>query len=107
MTTRTTFYSANLLIRLVDILIIVVEVALGLRLILKLLGANPASDFVSWVYATTAPLLEPFSGMFPSPVLQEGFILEFSTLFALVAYAILGWLLVELIKLIVKLAETP
>jgi hypothetical protein len=94
------YYTENLLARAVDVFVAVIEIALGLRFVLKLLGANPSAGFVDWVYATTAPLLEPFAGMFPSPVLERGFILEFSTLFAMLAYAVLGWLIVELVYLV-------
>ena len=41
----------------------------------------------------------PFVGMFPTPGIQGGFVLEFSALFAIVAYAIAGYLLVEIIGL--------
>ena len=91
---------ARILTRFVDILLGLVVVALALRLVLKLFGANSAADFVAWVYITTDPLLEPFRGMFPAPVVEPGFILEFSTLFAILAYSILAWLLIEFFVLI-------
>jgi len=99
------YYSENILIRAIDFFVGIVEVALGMRLLLKLLGANPTAGFVGWVYATTAPLLQPFAGMFPSPIIERGFILEFSTLFAMIIYAIFGWLLIELILFIGRSAR--
>ena len=77
-----------------------VETLLLLRVILKLLGANVAAPIVSWTYETTSPLLAPFQGMFPQPTLRGGVIIEFSTLFALLAYSMIGYLLLELINFI-------
>ena len=74
-----------------------VGLLLGLRLILKLFGANPAAPFVDWVYRTSSPLIEPFRGMFPHPVLEGGFVIEFSTLFALLVYAFISYLIGELL----------
>lgn len=104
MTSATTqqriYYSETAIARLVDIIVGLIEIALGLRLILKLIGANPAAGFVAWVYDITAPLLQPFAGMLPSPALEGGLILEFSTLFAMLIYALLGWLIIELVRFI-------
>lgn len=78
------------------------EAFLALRFALKLLGASARADFVSWIYETTAPLLAPFRGAFPSPMIEQGFILEFSTLFAILIYAVIGWLLTELVEFIAE-----
>ena len=71
-----------------------IEGLLGIRFILKLFGASTKAPFVTWVYKNTEPLLNPFQGMFPSPALS-GFAIEFSTLVALVVYAIIGYIAVQ------------
>jgi uncharacterized protein YggT (Ycf19 family) len=85
------------LVFLVNLIVGVVETILSLRLILKLFGANPQAPFVTWVYETSAPLLQPFANIFPSPQIEGLFILEFSTLFALGIYAFIGYFAVELV----------
>lgn len=85
------------MLQLVNIIVGLVELILLLRFLLRLLGANPAAPFASWLYATSAPLLEPFRGLFPSPVIERGLVLEFSTLFAILIYALFGWLVSEFI----------
>lgn len=75
----------------------IVELLLGFRIVLKLLGARPAAPFVSWIYNTSAPLLAPFEDMFPTTSLGGSFTLEASALFALLAYACAGYLLETLI----------
>ena len=88
---------AKLIIRLIDWIIAIIEVLLGLRLVLKLFGANPDTPFVNFVYETTQPLLAPFVGIFPSQTIDPGNVLEVTTLFAIIVYAVLGYLLEELV----------
>lgn len=82
-----------------------VEGVLGLRLVLKLFGALTVAPFVRWVYETTDPLLTPFSGMFPAPKITGGFVIEFSTLFALIIFATVGYLATELVESLVNLKK--
>lgn len=87
--------AANTILFLINFVVGIVEALLGVRILLKLLGANPAAPFVNWVYVTSNQLITPFQGMFPSPVLEGGFVLEFSAIFALIVYAFVGYLLTE------------
>jgi uncharacterized protein YggT (Ycf19 family) len=78
-----------------------VEGLLSLRIVLKLFGASTNATFVRWVYETTDPLLTPFIGMFPSPTLTDGVVIEFSSLFALMAYAFIGYILIEIMNTLI------
>ncbi|MBI3251335.1 MAG: hypothetical protein HYZ62_00315, partial [Candidatus Andersenbacteria bacterium] len=49
-------YTKSLTLSLIDAAFTIVELILGLRLILKFFGANPAAPFVNWLYATSTPL---------------------------------------------------
>jgi hypothetical protein len=80
--------------------IALIEILLVFRFVLRLLAANPDSGFVSWVYETTRPLLTPFLFIFPTPSVRGGFALEFTTLFAIFAYAFIGYVLQELLGII-------
>lgn len=82
---------------LTELVIGLVEVTIGMRVLLKLLGASTAAPFVAWVYQISQPLLKPFEGMFPSERLTGGFVIEFSALFALLIYGVLGYLIEEVI----------
>jgi uncharacterized protein YggT (Ycf19 family) len=85
------------ILTLSDLIIGIIEFLLSLRILLKLLGASSSAPFVQWVYETTRPLLAPFEGMFPTSTLPVGFVLEVSTLFALITYAFIGVLLESVI----------
>jgi hypothetical protein len=77
-----------------------VEILLVFRFILKLLAANPNAGFVQWIYENSYPLLRPFLFAFPTPSVRGGFTLEFTTLFAIFAYAFIGYILQELLELL-------
>lgn len=90
----------SVLTYLINTVIWVAMAILGLRIILKFFGANPATPFVAWVYKTSMPLLEPFAGAFPTPTVDGVFTLEFSALFALIVYAVIGTFLVKLTQML-------
>lgn len=78
----------------------IIELFLGFRFIFRLLGANPSAPFVSWLYDTTDPLINPFRGIFPTPRIEGMFAVEFTTLLALLVYMIAGYVLLEIISAI-------
>lgn len=84
-------------VNLLNFFTAVVESILGLRFLLKLFGANDVNGFVNWVYEMSDALLEPFRGIFPAKVFENQYVLEFSTLFAMLMYAIIALLLMWLI----------
>lgn len=90
----------RLLESLLQLILGVVEVLLTFRFLLKLLAANQAAPFVRWIYETSDPLLQPFIYAFPTPSVRGGYALEFTTLFAIFAYAFAGYLIQELIVMI-------
>jgi hypothetical protein len=84
---------------LVALAIAIVEILLVFRFILRLLSANPNSAFVAGIYEATAPLLSPFLFIFPTPAIRGGFALEFTTLFAIFAYAFMGYIIQEVMEI--------
>ena len=89
--------AADLLQNLTNLFVGIVTAFLGLRFIFRLFNANTANDFVEWLYRVSDQLLEPFRGIFPATELEPGYVIEFSTLFAMVAYALIGFLVLALV----------
>ena len=85
---------------LVNLVFTIVEFFLAVRILLRLFGANPNTPFVKWVYDTSAPLLAPFAGIFPNTTIQGGFVLEIPSLFALLIYGFIAFLIIQAISLI-------
>ncbi len=88
--------ASTMLLRLVNWVLWFIGLIVGLRVVLKFFGANQSAPFVKWVYETSAPLLTPFTGMFPSPAIKGGFVIEFSALFALIVYGLVVSVIEEL-----------
>lgn len=82
----------------------VLEVLIGVRVLLKLFGANPQAGFAQFIYGTTAVFLAPFAALFPSPS-ASGSVLELSSLVAMLVYALLAWGIVRIVW--VTLEEPP
>ena len=76
-------------------LLSIVEILLAFRLVFRVFGASSANGFVNGIYAITAPLTAPFTGIFPNDSLA-GATLEWSTIIALIVYALIGSLLISL-----------
>ncbi len=83
---------------LVNLVLAVVGTLLGLRFLLKLFSANPDNGFVNWIYETSGEIIAPFRGIF-TPANLDGAVIEFTTLFALLVYVLIGLLAYYLIDL--------
>ena len=77
-----------------------VEGLIAIRLILKVLGANPSAGFAEFIYGITAPLIAPFVGLFSNPAYQNS-VLELSSTVALIVYALAAWLIGRLVWILV------
>jgi uncharacterized protein YggT (Ycf19 family) len=83
--------------RAINIVLSIIELGLSLRFFFRLVGANPASSFVRFLYDATDGLMAPFSGIFaPVPVVQGGFI-DWSVLVAMLIYALVGYVINEIL----------
>jgi len=72
------------------------EALIGIRVILMLIGANPANGFTAFVYQLTQFFLWPFQNLIANPTFQN-MTLEVTSIIAMIVYALLGWLIVRMI----------
>ena len=80
----------------------IVEVFIGFRFVLKLLGANPSSGFVDFIYSITGILTAPFDNIFGVASTTTGTVrsvFEPSILVAAAVYALVGWGIVKLLSI--------
>lgn len=68
---------------------------IGLRFLLKLMAANPENPFASLVYFITSPFIWMFRDLTRTPSF-EGIQIEFFSLIAIVVYALIGWVTIQL-----------
>jgi hypothetical protein len=76
--------------QLIWLLFGILETLIALRIALKLIGANPESPIVALIYGFTYLFLFPFEGMTATPA-AGAMVLELSSLFAMVIYALIAW----------------
>jgi hypothetical protein len=79
------------------------DVLLGFRFVLKLLGANAGSGFVSFVYGLSSIFIMPFEGIFRRAVsdgIETASVLEPATIVAVIVYGLLAWGMVKLVRLL-------
>ncbi len=77
------------------------EILLAIRFSLRLFGANPENDFAQIINNLSAPFVAPFSTLFISPTANEGTnIFDLNVIVAMVAYTILSYLVVSLVRFI-------
>jgi hypothetical protein len=76
--------------QLVWLLFGILETLIALRILLKLIAANPASPIAALIYAFTDLFLFPFAGLTATPAVG-GMVLELSSFFAMVIYALIAW----------------
>ena len=77
----------------------VIDGLLVIRLVLKLLGANPHAGFTRWTYGVTDFFLAPFMNLLPT-IGNEQSQLEMSVVVAILVYALIGWVLARLVAII-------
>lgn len=77
----------------------VIEVLLGFRVLLKLLGANAYSGFTDFIYTLSNPFALPFAGILGATASTD-MVMEWSTLIAMAVYAVVAYGLIAFFQLI-------
>jgi len=85
--------------QLIWLLLGIADGLIALRVILKLIAANPENDFADFIYSITKPLVSPFFGITGTPA-ANGSVLEIGSIIAMVVYFFAAWIVVRLISLI-------
>ena len=87
--------------RLAQVVYVIFGIVIALiiiRVVLRALAANPGAGFTSFIYGLTGPLVAPFQGIFTTPQTSGGSVFEFSSIVAIVVYALVAWAIVRLIE---------
>lgn len=81
------------------------EALIGIRIVLSLIGANPAAFFSQIIYGITDVFLWPFAGLVANPS-SGGFTLEITSIIGMIVYALFAWGLTRLIWVIFYRPDT-
>ena len=81
------------------------EALIGIRVLLRMVAANPGSWFTAFVYQLSDLFLWPFRNMVANPAFQNH-VFEITSLIAMIVYPLIGWAIVRLIWVIFYRAPT-
>lgn len=81
---------------LVYVLTVLIESLLVFRIVFKLFGASVTIQIVQFLYQVTDKLVQPFQSIFHNAYAGT-YLIEWSTIVALFAYGIAGFLLTEMV----------
>ncbi len=87
------------LTQLVWLLFGLLEALIGLRVLLRLIAANPANFFAVLVYRMSYFFVWPFLGLTRTPN-ANGAVVEVSSIIAMFVYALIAWAIVQLIWIV-------
>jgi hypothetical protein len=86
-------------VAVVGFIVSVIDILIAARFLGKLLGASSHSAFVNFIYQVSGPLVAPFTGIFGDTGNRTN-TFETASLVAIAVYAVIGWGLVALIRII-------
>ena len=84
------------IVRVLWLLVIAADIFIGLRVLLKLLAANPSAPFAQMTYGLTDVMIAPFAGLTVTPS-AAGVVLDVPAIVAMLVYVLFGWLAAQLI----------
>ena len=93
--------TADWLTGLVYFLAGLLAIVIAIRVVLRLLAANPDSGFARLIYGLSGPLVAPFRGILGTPGAGNGAVFEASSLLAIAIYFLVGWIVARVIRLAV------
>jgi hypothetical protein len=85
--------------QLIWLLLGILEAALALRIVFKLIGVNEANPFAALLYAVTDFFVAPFASLIGAPA-AGGMVLEISSIIAMVVYFLIAWALERIVYLL-------
>ncbi|HUZ78973.1 MAG TPA: hypothetical protein VMV93_15440 [Chloroflexota bacterium] len=84
--------------QLIWLALAIVDGFIGLRVIFKLIAANPGNAFAAFIYNVSAWFLGPFFGLTGSPAAGR-VVLEVPSIIAMLVYALIAWAVVKVVWL--------
>ena len=91
--------------RLVYLVTGVIDSLIGVRVLLKLIAANPDNTFAALIYRVTDWMLRPFASLITNPSIGNS-VVEITSIIAMLVYALIGWLLVQFIWIVLFRSNT-
>jgi YggT family protein len=85
--------------QLIWLLLGVLEAAIALRVVFKLIAVNAANPFAALLYNVTDLFVAPFASLIGAPA-AGGMVLEISSVIAMIVYFLIAWALERIVYLL-------
>jgi len=82
--------------QLIWLLLGLLEAAIGLRVVFKLIAVNAANPFATLLYNVTDLFVAPFASLIGAPA-AGGMVLEISSIIAMIVYFLIAWVLERIV----------
>ena len=88
----------NLLAKIAYTIVLLAQLLVGLRFVLKFVGADPENAFSRWIFENSKFVIEPFRGLIQEGYQIGGFDVELTSLVAIVCLGLVGYVLKQMVK---------
>lgn len=103
---RTVRFAIGKLSDFVQWFVLVLEVMLAIRFVLKLIGADPGNVFAGFLFALTDIVLYPFMTIIPNPSVHPPYeSIELTTLIGMVIYYLIFWAVKRFLRILISEPE--
>jgi len=85
--------------QLIWLLLGILEAAIALRVVFKLIAVNAANPFAALLYNVTDLFVAPFASLIGAPA-AGGMVLEISSIIAMIVYFLIAWALERIVYLL-------
>ncbi len=82
--------------QLIWLLLGLLEAAIALRVLFKLIAVNAANPFAALLYGVTDLFVAPFASLIGAPAVG-GMVLEISSIIAMIVYFLIAWVLERIV----------
>jgi len=82
--------------QLIWLMIGLLEAAIALRVVFKLIAVNAANPFAAFLYSVTDLFVAPFASLIGAPA-AGGMVLEVSSIIAMIVYLLIAWALERIV----------
>lgn len=104
---RTVKFAIGKLADFLQWFVVALEIALAIRFVFRLIGADPNNVFAGFLYALTTIILFPFINIVPSPSIHPNQAFEFSTLIGMAIYYLFFWVLKKFLRILITEPKEP
>jgi hypothetical protein len=85
--------------QIIWLLLSLLEAAIAIRVVFKLIGVNAANPFAAFLYKVTGLFVAPFASLTGAPE-AGGMVLEISSILAMIVYLLVAWALERIVYVV-------